>query len=42
MLTTTLTTVVFFMSFMAAASARFRYKNGKTAADYDQQDPDDH
>ncbi len=32
---------VFFMTSMAAVPARYRYKNGKTAAGYDQQDPDD-
>jgi hypothetical protein len=36
-----LTTVVFFVSFMAAAPAGFRYKDGKTTAGCDQQDPDD-
>ena len=40
MTTTALTTTAFFMSFMAATPAGFRYKNGKTTAQYDQQDPD--
>jgi hypothetical protein len=38
--TTALTTAVFFMSFMAAAPAGFRYKNWKTTAEYEQKDPD--
>jgi hypothetical protein len=41
MTTTALTTTAaFFMSFVAATPARFRYKDGKTTAQYDQQDPD--
>jgi len=35
------TAAAFSMSFMAAAPAGFRYKNGKTTAGCDQQDPDD-
>jgi hypothetical protein len=37
---TALTTAPFFMSFMAATPAGFRYKNGKTPAGYEQQDTD--
>lgn len=40
MTTTALTAAAFFMSFMAAAPTRSRYKNGKTTAECEQQNPD--